>query len=358
MKKKIIKIKYNRGLSLVETIIASVLALMLILVTYYIFDIVYKMYNQNEDLNNVYARVKALLPTLNTVITNAGYGFPIGCSIAVSATGTNGNNIDSTCYFDNLLLADYTAFNSTPISRTFYFGLSSVSQTGISFNANLSGVMNRDQLATLGIYGLDYNDFRRNKGVIFIDYYKANNNNLQDFAVVKAVGIINSVSSNVISGLIIGGDINSTSLTFPNYTRVGSLACSGVIPAIIVRQSNNNLMVGDKVLLNNIASFKVGYRYFDLSNNNISNVFSVSTFPNLNNQIFQPPSKFISSLSYYIVIRSEKRDPKFRASNITIRTLIANYTFIPPDIKRRYILIQDQVKLINIFTYTYFKQEN
>ncbi len=205
MKKKIIKIKYKRGLSLVEAIIASVLALMLILVTYYIFDIVYKMYNQNEDLNNVYARVKALLPTLNMSITNAGYGFPIGCSLAVSATGTNGNNIDSTWYFDNLFLADYNAFNSAPISRTFYFGLSSVNQTGISFNANLSGVMNRDQLTTLGIYGLDFNDFRRNKGVIFIDYYRANVNNLQDFAMVKAVGIINNVNSNAISGIIVGG---------------------------------------------------------------------------------------------------------------------------------------------------------
>ncbi len=117
-------------------------------------------------------------------------------------------------------------------------------------------------------------------------------------------------------------------------------------------------MVGDKVLLNNVASFKVGYRYFNLSNNSITNIFSVSTFPNSNNQIFQPPSTFVSSLSYYIVLRSEKRDPKFRASNITIRTPNRNYTFIPPDINRRYVLIQDQVKLINIFTYTYFKQEN
>jgi hypothetical protein len=49
---------------------------------------------------------------------------------------------------------------------------------------------------------------------------------------------------------------------------------------------------------------------------------------------------------------------KYNASNITIRTPNGNFTFIPPDRKRRYILIQDQVKLINIFTYTYFKQEN
>ncbi len=42
---------------------------------------------------------------------------------------------------------------------------------GISFNANLSGVMNRDQLNNFrNIHGLDFNDFRRNKGAIFIDY--------------------------------------------------------------------------------------------------------------------------------------------------------------------------------------------
>ena len=93
--KKIKKIKKYKGLLLVETLIASVLTLMLILTTYYIFDIVYKMYNQNEDLNAVHNRVKALLPNINTAITNAGYGFPVGCSLAVVAKGTNGNTIDN-----------------------------------------------------------------------------------------------------------------------------------------------------------------------------------------------------------------------------------------------------------------------
>jgi hypothetical protein len=96
----------------------------------------------------------------------------------------------------------------------------------------------------------------------------------------------------------------------------------------------------------------------DLARNSIDNVFSVSTFPNLNNQIYIHPNKFVSSLSYYIVIASDTRDPKYNAPNITIRTPNGNFIFIPPDRKRRYILIQDQVKLINIFTYTYFKQEN
>ncbi|MGC8734967.1 MAG: PilW family protein, partial [bacterium] len=343
----------KKGLSLVETIIASVLTLMLILSTYYIFDIVYKMYNQNEDLSTVYTRVKALLPNLNTVITNSGYGFPVGCSLTVVATGTNGNSIDnSTNYFDMLFLADYTAFdrNSTPIVRTLYFGLSDISQSGISFNATLNGVINRDSLVNLGIYGLDFNDFKVNKGVIFIDYYKANNNNLQDFAIVKAVGIINSSNSSNIRGIIVAGDINLPPNVFPNYTRVGGLACSGVIPAIILRQSNNNLLLDNKTIISNISAFKIGYRYLDLSNNSTTDVFSVSTFPNINNQIYIPPSRFVSSLSYYIILSSSKRDPKFNASNITIRTLNGDFIFVPSDRRRRYILIQDQVKLVNVFT--------
>ncbi len=61
---------------------------MLILVTYYIFDIAYKMYNQNEDFEQCICPVKALLPTLNMVYNSMqGYGFPIGRSLAVSATG-------------------------------------------------------------------------------------------------------------------------------------------------------------------------------------------------------------------------------------------------------------------------------
>jgi hypothetical protein len=147
---------------------------MLILITYYIFDIVYKMYNQNEDLNAVYNRVKALLPNINTAITNGGYGFPVGCSLAVVATGTNGNTIDNGTYFDTLFLADYTAFdpNANVISRGLYFGLSSVSQSGTTFNLSLSGVMDRDIPASQ-TYGLDFNDFKRNKGIIFIDYYRS-----------------------------------------------------------------------------------------------------------------------------------------------------------------------------------------
>jgi len=361
--KKIKKIKKYKGLSLVETLIASALTLMLILITYYIFDIVYKMYNQNEDLNAVYNRVKALLPNINTAITNAGYGFPVGCSLAVVATGTNGNTIDNgnnnNTYFDTLFLADYTAFdkNTNVISRGLYFGLSSVNQSGNTFNINLSGVMERDTLASQ-TYGLDFNDFKRNKGIIFIDYYRANNNNLQDFAIVKAVGIIRNVVGSTVSGIILQGDINLPFAAFPNYTRISTLSCSGVIPAIIIRESNGNLVIDNKVILNNIRAFKIGYRYLDLARNSIDNVFSVSTFPNLNNQIYIHPSKFVSSLSYYIVIASDKKDPKYNAPNITIRTPNGNFTFIPPDRKRRYILIQDQVKLINIFTYTYFNQEN
>jgi hypothetical protein len=353
------KVKKYKGLSLVETLIASALTLMLILITYYIFDIVYKMYNQNEDLNAVYNRVKALLPNINTAITNAGYGFPVGCSLAVVATGTNGNTIDNDTYFDTLFLVDYTAFdpNTNVISRGLYFGLSSVNQSGTTFNLNLSGVMDRDTLASQ-TYGLDFNDFKRNKGIIFIDYYKANNNNLQDFAIIKAVGIINNVVGSTVSGIILQGDINLPFATFLNYTRIGTLSCSGVIPAIIIKESNGNLVIDNKVILNNIAAFKIGYRYLDLASNSMDNVFSVSTFPNLNNQIYIYPSKFVSSLSYYIVIASDKKDPKYNAPNITIRTPNENFTFIPPDRKRRYILIQDQVKLINIFTYTYFKQEN
>jgi hypothetical protein len=336
---------------------------MLILITYYIFDIVYKMYNQNEDLNAVHNRVKALLPNINTAITNAGYGFPVGCSLAVVATGTNGNTIDNgnnnNTYFDTLFLADYTAFNPSVnvISRGLYFGLSSVNQSGTTFNINLSGVMDRDTLASQ-TYELEFNDFKRNKGIIFIDYYKANNNNLQDFAIVKAVGIINNVVGSTVSGIILQGDINLPFAAFPNYTRIGTLSCSGVIPAIIIRESNENLVIDNKVILNNIRAFKIGYRYLDLASNSIGNVFLVSTFPNLNNQIYIHPNKFVSSLSYYIVIASDKRDPKYNSPNITIRTPNGNFIFIPPDRKRRYILIQDQVKLINIFTYTYFKQEN
>jgi hypothetical protein len=357
------KIKKYKGLSLVETLIASALTLMLILITYYIFDIVYKMYNQNEDLNAVYNRVKALLPNINTAITNAGYGFPVGCSLAVVATGTNGNTIDNSnnnnTYFDTLFLADYTAFdkNTNVISRGLYFGLSSVNQSGNTFNINLSGVMERDIPAS-ETYGLNFDDFRRNKGIIFIDYYKANNNNLQDFAIVKAVGIINNVVGSTVSGIILQGDININLSFAPNYTKIGTLSCSGVIPAIIIKESNGNLVMDNKVILNNIRAFKIGYRYLDLASNSIDNVFSVSTFPDLNNQIYIYPSKFVSSLSYYIVIASDKKDPKYNAPNITIRTPNGNFTFIPPDRKRRYILIQDQVKLINIFTYTYFKQEN
>jgi hypothetical protein len=363
---KVKKIKKYKGLSLVETLIASALTLMLILITYYIFDIVYKMYNQNEDLNAVHNRIKALLPNINTVITNAGYGFPVGCSLAVVATGTNGNTIDNgnnnNTYFDTLFLADYTAFkpNVNVISRGLYFGLSSVNHSGITFNLDLSGVMERDIPAS-ETYGLDFNDFRRNKGIIFIDYYKANNNNWQDFAIVKAVGIINNVVGSTVSGIILQGDINLPFAAFPNYTRIGTLSCSGVIPAIIIRESRNlvrgnnrNLVIDNKVILNNIAAFKIGYRYLDLARNSIDNVFSVSTFPNLNNQIYIHPSRFVSSLSYYIVIASDTRDPKYNAPNITVRTPNGNFTFIPPDRKRRYILIQDQVKLINIFTHTYF----
>ena len=364
------KIKKYRGLSLVETLIASALTLMLILITYYIFDIVYKMYNQNEDLNAVHNRVKALLPNINTAITNAGYGFPVGCSLAVVATGTSGNNIiDNNTYFDTLLLADYTAFdtNTNVISRGLYFGLSSVNQSGSLFNLNLSGVMNRDVMVSNGLYGLDFNDFRRNKGIIFIDYYKSNTNDSQDFAVVKAVGVINNVVGSEVSGIILQGDVNSPSPAFPNYTRIGILSCSGVIPAIIIRESNRNiiresnrnLVIDNRVILDNISAFKVGYRYLDLTNpNNPINVFSVSTFPDLNNQIYIHPSRFVSSLSYYIVVASDNRDPKYNASNIIIRTPNGNFSFIPPDRRRRYILIQDQVKLINIFTYTYFRQEN
>jgi len=356
---KVKKIKKYKGLSLVETLIASALNLMLILTTYYIFDIVYKMYNQNEDLNAVHNRVKALLPNINTAITNAGYGFPVGCSLAVVATGTNGNTIDNDTYFDTLFLADYTAFNPNVnvISRGLYFGLSSVNQSGNTFNLNLSGVMERDIPASQ-TYGLDFNDFRRNKGIIFIDYYKTNDNNLQDFTIVKAVGIINNVVGSTVSGIILQGDINLPFTAFHNYTRIGTLSCSGVIPAIIIRESNGNLVIDNKVILNNIRAFKIGYRYLDLARNSIDNVFSVSTFPNLNNQIYIHPSKFVSSLSYYIVIASDTRDPKYNAPNITIRTPNGNFTFIPPDRKRRYILIQDQVKLINIFTHTYFNQEN
>lgn len=364
---KVKKIKKYKGLSLVETLIASALTLMLILTTYYIFDIVYKMYNQNEDLNAVHNRVKALLPNINTAITNAGYGFPVGCSLAVVATGTNGNTIDNSnnnnTYFDTLFLADYTAFdpNVNVISRGLYFGLSSVNQSGNTFNINLSGVMERDTLASQ-TYGLDFNDFKRNKGIIFIDYYRANNNNLQDFAIIKAVGIINNVVINnvgsTVSGIILQGDINLPFAAFPNYTRIGTLSCSGVIPAIIIRESNGNLVIDNKVILNNIRAFKIGYKYLDLAMNSIDNVFSVSTFPNLNNQIYIHPNRFVSSLSYYIVIASDKRDSKYNAPNITIRTPNGNFTFIPPDRRRRYILIQDQVKLINIFTHTYFNQEN
>jgi len=364
---KVKKIKKYKGLSLVETLIASALTLMLILTTYYIFDIVYKMYNQNEDLNAVHNRVKALLPNINTAITNAGYGFPVGCSLAVVATGTNGNTIDNSnnnnTYFDTLFLADYTAFdpNVNVISRGLYFGLSSVNQSGNTFNINLSGVIERDTLASQ-TYGLDFNDFKRNKGIIFIDYYRANNNNLQDFAIIKAVGIINNVVINnvgsTVSGIILQGDINLPFAAFPNYTRIGTLSCSGVIPAIIIRESNGNLVIDNKVILNNIRAFKIGYKYLDLARNSIDNVFSVSTFPNLNNQIYIHPNRFVSSLSYYIVIASDKRDSKYNAPNITIRTPNGNFTFIPPDRRRRYILIQDQVKLINIFTHTYFNQEN
>jgi hypothetical protein len=143
----------------------------------------------------------------------------------------------------------------------------------------------------------------------------------------------------------------------PNYTRIGALSCSVVIPAIIIRESNGNLVIDNKVILNNIRAFKIGYRYLDLARNSMDNVFSVSTFPNLNNQIYIHPSKFVSSLSYYIVIASDKRDPKYNAPNLTIRTPNGSFTFIPPDRKRRYILIQDQVKLINIFTHTYFNHE-
>jgi hypothetical protein len=360
---KVKKIKKYKGLSLVETLIASALTLMLILITYYIFDIVYKMYNQNEDLNAVYNRVKALLPNINTAITNAGYGFPVGCSLAVVATGTNGNTIDNSnnnnTYFDTLFLADYTAFNPNVnvISRGLYFGLSSVNQSGITFNLDLSGVMERD-ISASQTYGLNFDGFKRNKGIIFIDYYKANNNNWQDFAIVKAVGIINNVVGSTVSGIILQGNINSPFPAFSNYTRIGTLSCSGVIPAIIIRESNGNLVIDNKVILNNIKAFKIGYRYLDLASNSIDNVFSVSTFPDLNNQIYIHPNKFVSSLSYYIVIASDKRDPKYNAPNITIRTPNGNFIFIPPDRKRRYILIQDQVKLINIFTHTYFNQEN
>ena len=361
---KVKKIKKYKGLSLVETLIASALTLMLILITYYIFDIVYKMYNQNEDLNAVYNRVKALLPNINTVITNAGYGFPVGCSLAVVATGTNGNTIDNgnnNTYFDTLFLADYTAFNPNVnvISRGLYFGLSSVNQSGNTFNLDLSGVMDRDNpIPASQTYGLEFNDFKRNKGIIFIDYYKTNDNNLQDFTIVKAVGIINNVVGSTVSGIILQGDINLPFTAFPNYIRIGTLSCSGVIPAIIIRESNKNLVIDNKVILNNIAAFKIGYRYLDLASDSINNVFSVSSFPNLNNQIYIHSNKFVSSLSYYIVIASDTRDPKYNASDITIRTPNGNFIFIPPDRKRRYILIQDQVKLINIFTYTYFKQEN
>jgi hypothetical protein len=356
---KVKKIKKYKGLSLVETLIASVLTLMLILITYYIFDIVYKMYNKNEDLNAVHNRVKALLPNINTAITNAGYGFPVGCSLAVVATGANGNTIDNgnnnNTYFDTLFLADYTAFNPNVnvISRGLYFGLSSVSQSGITFNLNLSGVMERDIPAS-ETYGLDFDDFKRNKGIIFIDYYRATDNNWQDFAIVKAVGIINNVVGSTVSGIILQGDINLLSPAFPNYTRIGTLSCSGVIPAIIIRESNGNLVIDNKVILNNIRAFKIGYRYLDLARNSIDNVFSVSTFPNLNNQIYIHPNRFVSSLSYYIVIASDTRDPRYNAPNITIRTPNGNFIFIPPDRRRRYILIQDQVKLINIFTHTYF----
>jgi hypothetical protein len=356
---KVKKIKKYKGLSLVETLIASALTLMLILTTYYIFDIVYKMYNQNEDLNAVHNRLKALLPNINTAITNAGYGFPVGCSLAVVATGTNGNTIDNGTYFDTLFLADYTAFdpNANVISRGLYFGLSSVSQSGITFNINLSGVMERDIPASQ-TYGLAFNDFRRNKGIIFIDYYEATDNNLQDFAIIKAVGIINNVVGSTVSGIILQGDINLPFAAFPNYIRIGTLSCSGVIPAIIIRESDGNLVIDNKVILNNIRAFKIGYKYLDLASNSIDNVFSLSTFPNLNNQIYIHPNRFVSSLSYYIVIASDTRDPKYNAPNITIRTPNGNFTFIPPDRRRRYILIQDQVKLINIFTYTYFNQEN
>jgi hypothetical protein len=353
------KIKKYKGLSLVETLIASALTLMLILMIYYIFDIVYKMYNQNEDLNAVYNRVKVLLPNINTAITNAGYGFPVGCSLAVVATGTNGNTIDNGTYFDTLFLADYTAFdkNTNVISRGLYFGLYSVNQSGNTFDINLSGVMEGDVPAS-ETYGLDFNDFKRNKGIIFMDYYKANNNDLQDFAIIKAVGEIDNVVGSTVSGKILQGNINLLFATFLNYTRIGTLSCSSVIPAIIIKESNGNLVIDNKVILNNIKAFKIGYRYLDLASNSISNVFLVSTFPDLNNQIYIYPIKFVSSLSYYIVIASDKKDPKYNAPNLTIRTPNGNFTFIPPDRKRRYILIQDQVKLINIFTYTYFEQKN
>jgi hypothetical protein len=297
------KIKKYKGLSLVETLIASALTLMLILTTYYIFDVVYKMYNQNEYLNAVCNRVKALLPNINTAITNAGYRFPVGCSLAVVATGTNGNTIDTATYFDTLFLADYTVFNPNVnvISRGLYFCLSSVSQSGTTFNLSLSGVMDRDIPASQ-TYGLDFNDFKRNKGIIFIDYYRATDNNWQDFAIVKAVAIINNVVGSTVSGIILQGNININISFAPNYTKIGTLSCSGVIPAIIIRESNGNLVIDNKVILNNIGAFKIGYRYLDLARNSIDNVFSVSTFPNLNNQIYIHPNKFVSSLSYYIVI--------------------------------------------------------
>mgnify|MGYP000644997392 CR=1 FL=1 len=262
-------------------------------------------------------------------------------------------------YFDTLFLADFTAFdpNVNVVSRGLYFGLSSVNQSGITFNLNLSGVMERGILAS-ETYGLDFDDFRRNKGIIFIDYYRADNNNLQDFAIVKAVGIIRNVVGSTVSGIILQGNINSPFTAFSNYTRIGTLSCSGVIPAIIIRESNGNLVMDNQVILNNIRAFKIGYRYLDLANNSIDNVFSVSTFPNLNNQIYIHPNKFVSSLSYYIVIASDTRDPRYNAPNITIRTPNGNFIFRPPDIRRRYILIQDQVKLTNIFTHTYFNQEN
>lgn len=372
----------KKGLSLAETIIAIGLASLLMIITYTLFDITMKNYYRNEELNSNLDRARKIVPVINKHLLNAGFGFPSGATFAAVSTGT-GNVITIDQGVDILFLADYTAFNNTPTNirrRDIFFTPRSFSTSGNQFNLQIDRLNGEDDGTTDNNYfGLNINSFRVGSGIIFLSYYiynpsspspTPNNSIRQNFAQIKAVGIITARNGNQLRGEIIGPHRLSIADNFPAayqmVTSNGITNFSGVIPAIIIGINNSdnspffiNSSRNNQRVLDDAAFFKIFYRY-----NDGTVVFSQDTLTNNNQNIVLDSSavlqRYVDSIGYVLIFRERRRrtDANWMQRNIRFVTRGIDVQFTFNNERRTHHILSDEVKLFNIYNRNNFQWIN
>ena len=216
-------VRRDQGVTLIELLIAMVIATLLVAAMYSFFLTQQRTYAVQDNVSEMQQNARMALLTLVRTVRMAGYGAPASCTIAP---------VNSTTGSDGIFVSDYSVIEMLPDSEKFYAELT--------------------------------NDVSAGAGTITVTKTNIDNdpNNNDDFTANKALIISDGTNT---EGLMIDNNYSagdSTITFFTGYTLQHNYSSSNtkVFPAILYNIDDNELTENMQPLALNIEDIQFSFQ--------------------------------------------------------------------------------------------------